>query len=406
VAIVAARHLAPYRFPVPLRFVTKQTLLSFDLRLDDVSLPMLTRAQNGEAAMSALHAAAELLPVRRTTALDEALRRVATEDSNYADCVLPMLGLQAVGRGTQAAGGSTEEVVQWLVRTLDTNFLLLADVSLNTLRERQVFKVSHEEDKDDVDLTLGEWLGLRSVFFVFDAPDATAAASYHFQLIAPEGLLVEGGELFTTRTVQASPPGFWRRAWAKLWSVGLPTTCEERTALGTGKAAASVIDLHLSKAELRADDETFNAEIIMRPATAGLVRSALASTSVSSLVLWVGMLLLDRLDGRQVEAATTLLLVLPGGVSTFLARPGEHVLVSQLLRGTRCLALLNGFCMFVAAATLVLGVTGDALFWWWVALAWVSVATAALLAKPVLSPHRVYMDPIQSAGTVAQAGGM
>lgn len=354
------------RFLVPLRFVTKKgALLAFDLRLDDQSVPWLTRSQNTAAATSVLHAAVDQLGAELTPELEAVLAKVAGTDESAAEEACRLLRLTEPARS--GASATVEELVHWLFTTLDHNFLLLADVGVQQIRRRTVFKITQE-----LGLRVQEPLPIRAQIawdptsFVFDTPDVTAASSYHFQFVAPDGMAVSGGGLFAAALDSEVADG---------------VADGRRQRFGTASSQGSVLGLNTHIHDVP-EAATFNVEVLVRPSADGLVRACAVSAAFSAGLLTLAAIFANRL-GDRLDASTAMLLVLPGVVSTFLARPGEHHLVGRLLRGVRTLAIVSGITVYSAAALLVAGVSGGALRASWAVLAGCATIPAGVLLYAV-----------------------
>jgi hypothetical protein len=344
------------RFFVPLRFVTKQPLLAFDLRLGDRSVPLLTRRQNAMAAHAVLHAAIEQADIPITPEIVTAIGHVASDEGSSAEATLELLDLTEPGRVGETA--TPTELAHWAVTTFDTNYLLLADVALAETRRRSIFKISQEVGptmRGPQDLPLRSAIAWQPTSFVFETPSVTATSSYHFQFDAPDGLVVAGGELF-----------------------GAVGSDPERRTFGTAASQGSVLGLHANVAEVPPAD-AYSAEVLVRPSPDGLLRSSAVSSCFSTVLLFLAALLAHRIDNTRVDASTALLLVLPGVVSTFLARAGEHYWVSRMLRGVRVLTLISAITVYLAAAVLVTGVADGSVRPIWTVLAFVSLVPSTAL---------------------------
>ncbi|MGH9210822.1 MAG: hypothetical protein ACRD2C_09085 [Acidimicrobiales bacterium] len=406
------------RFLVPLRLVSKRgPMLAFDLRLDDQPVPWLTRPQNSMAARAVLYAAVDQLGQDLTPDLEQVLGEVAGTDTSSAHRALDLLGLTTPGRVGESA--TPAELVHWLVTTLDHNFMLLADVGIPQVRRRTVFKITQE-----LGLTVKEPLPLRSqvawgpTSFVFDCPDVTAASSYHFQFVAPDGMVVTGGEMFgasldddgdtgpagavgsggggvgapggasgpgggsdpagARRPVGGSATGPGSRAI----TAGRPSAVADRASFGTSASQGSVLGLNTHIGDVP-EAGTYNVEVLVCPSADGLLRACAVSSAFTAVLLFLAAWFSYRLDTGRLDASIALLLVLPGIISTQLARPGEHHLVSRLLRGVRILTLSSAVTLYFAAAMVVAGLAGSALQAWWLGLAVVSGVPAVLLGVAV-----------------------
>ena len=352
-----AEELGFTRFFVPLRFVTKQPLLAFDLRLGERSVPLLTRRQNTMACQAVLRAALEDADLPINADVVTAIEHVCSDERPGAEHTLRLLELTEAGR--PGVDATPLELAHWAVTTLDTNYLLLADVGLGELRRRNIFKVTQEVGptmRGMQELPLRSGIAWQPTSFVFETPSVTATSSYHFQFEAPDGLVVAGGGLF-----------------------GRVDGVPERLTFGTTAVQGSVLGLHAAADDVPPADD-YHAEVLVRPSPDGLLRSSAVSACFSTVLLVLAALLADRIEQTEVDASTALLLVLPGVVSTFLARPGEHYWVSRLLRGVRVLTLISAVTVYLAAATLVTGVApGGSLRALWAVFAVISAVPSVAL---------------------------
>lgn len=356
-----ARDLGFDHFPVPLRSVTRRSLVVFDLRLDDLPVPLLTRRQNIMATQALLLAAVEQLGVEPNRDLSRALARVADADTPSADRALQDLGLaqgiEAIDETTTPRGWA-----HWAITTFDRNHLLMADVPIDALRQRTVFKITQELAHEPPDpLPPRAELAWDATSAGFDTPDVIATASYHFQFVAPDGLMVVGGRL-----------------------LGVHDDGRDDTPFGTTAQWGSVLGLNAHASDVPEAD-TYEAVVSLRPSPDGLLRASAASAVVSSLVLLLATAVAHRVDDTEAGPSTALLLALPGLVSTFLARPGEHSLVSRLLRGVRVLTAASALTVYAAAGVLAVGVAGGALRATWLGLALFSAVPAVALTVAVWS---------------------
>lgn len=352
------------RFLVPLRFVMRQSLLSFNLSRDNLAVPLLTREQNIMATTALLDAAIEQCDIEVSEEARDLLNQVATVDFEAAPEALAALGLAG---SDPAPTTLEEELLRWAVVTFDQNYLLLGDVALAGLRRRSIFKITQELPQLPLRsparsrLPLGTEVAWDPTSFWFDTPDVTAAGSYHFQFIAPDGLTVDGGTL-----VAATGDGDDR---------GL-------TAFGTHTSRVSVLGLNAHAGDVPETD-SHAAVVRVRPSPEGIMRASAASATITTVLLLLASVAAQRLDDEQVGPSTTLLLVIPGLVSTFLARPGEHSMVSRVLRGVRVLTLTSAFMAYLAAALLPLGLDRETMRAGWLVLGALSAVPAFMLLVAV-----------------------
>lgn len=361
------RELGFGRFFVPLRFVSKQPLLAFDLRLGDRSVALLTRRQSALAAEAVLRAAVEQIGQELTPEVVAAVELVASDEDHSAAGALSLLGLTEPGRTGESA--TPAELAHWALSTFDTNYLLLADVGLGEIRQRTIFKVTQEVGptmRGAQELPLRSAIAWQPTSFVFETPSVTATSSYHFQFDAPDGLVVSGGELFGTDAPAAAPAV----------ADGPPP---KRT-FGTSASQGSVLGLHTNREDIPAAD-TYSAEVLVRPSPDGQLRSSAVSSCFSTALLFLATLLAHRIDETRVDGSVALLLVVPGVISTFLARPGEHYWVSRLLRGVRVLTLISAVTVYLAAAVIVTGVADGAIREYWLVFALISLVPSVALVE-------------------------
>lgn len=364
--IQLAGDLGLERFPVPLRFVMRRSLLSFDLRLDGLPVPLLTREQNITVTTMLLAAAVEEYGRDVDDDILAALSQVSDAGDRYGDETLALLGLD---EGSPASMTPEADVLRWAITTFDANYLLMTDVPLDAARDRLIFKINQEMPAPIQVGGLVRQIRSRIAWdpmaILFDAPDVTTAGSYHFQFLAPDELTISDGGLFAQcdGVKQATPFG---------------ETVSRTAVLGLNTHTPDVPDA-----------DSYVALVEVRPAIDGLLRAGALSAAASTLLLGFAAVFSNRLEFSEVGSSTALLLVLPGVLSTFLARPGEHSTVAQALRGVRGLMLASAVIVYVAAAMLVLGLVGSALRAGWAILAAVSaIPTVALgIAVHRSRPH-------------------
>jgi hypothetical protein len=373
------------RFFVPLRVVTKRPLLAFDLRLGDTSVPLLTRQQSAMAARAVLHAAVEQLGEELTIDVVAALDQLASSDAPGGDTALRLLGLDGSrgegprsgpGSGSVAGGGWDErgavflgqnttpvDLARWAVTTFDNNYLLLADVPLHETRRRMLFKITQ-----DIGSTIkgpSHTLPWRSAIaweptsFVFDVPDVTATTSYLFQFETPDGLMAAGGDLF-----------------------GASSGDDTRHSFGVDASQGAVLGLQAQLEEVP-EAETYNAEVLVRASPDGLLRASAVSACFSAVLLVIATVIANDISKTQVDSSAALLLVLPGVISTYLARPGEHHLVSRMLLGVRTLTVVSAMIVYLAAAVVVTDVAPGLVREIWGALAVLAAVPAVALTVAV-----------------------
>jgi hypothetical protein len=370
------------RFFVPLRLVAERPLLSFDLQLGDLPVPFLTSPQSIMAQRAVLRAAVEHLERPLTPELTAALDDVAGPgQSGAAARALRLLG---VAESDPDDGIVTPEgVVRWAVNTLDQNVLLLADVAVDRVRDRALFKISEELGPEgSSSLPLRSEIAWEPMSFVFGVPEVLRNSSYHFQFIAPDGLVVAGGDLVAVGARSTTRDGS---------TDDDAVTDDDVSSVEFGRSAGhgQVFGANVHLDEVPEADGYF-VTVRLRPSPDGLLRASMLSACFTTLLLALAVVFADRIDDTRLESSAALMLVLPGIVSSLWLRPGEHSLVSRMLRGTRALLLTSVVIVYTAAAAvLVVGAMPGRLRFWWSILAALSLLPAGALVRALRSCRSV-----------------
>ena len=329
---------------VPLALLRKTPLVGFDLRDESgSSIPVLTRHQNGDVAWSVLVAYAEAITMDIRG--DDPLPENLLNDLRTITTTPPEEARACRGRLDQ----SEEELIQFLMddevfvnllTDLTDNFLLLAVIPEDS-PSRRVLKLSYIEDVRWEELELGMRFGWEPSPFPFDCPAVDEGRSYHFEAEAPKGLEVSHSEM---------------------WKVDDQGSLVEELAFNPRSGARS----HLYPRDVEPGDSA-RVWVWLKPVLPGLIRAAFFFSIVMTLLLIVIIVRLDDLSG---DAATGLLLALPGLVSVAITRPGENLMTTRLLVVLRGLVSAVGFLPFAGALALTLGFEGwGVLVFWWLLLA-------------------------------------
>jgi hypothetical protein len=252
--------------------------------------------------------------------------------------------------------------IRGLLATLADNFLVL--VPLADTNRRRVLKYAYDQRVLEVrrPLTLGPplrriatALGWRGLTSWFGLPDLGSAASYHFEIGPGEGMEA-AGEIRAER--EDEPVGHAERQFA-------------------------------SRAHLYVDGRQMGsrafARVEMRVRRDGLLRGARWIGLSSAVVLtaaWFGLPDIAR-GSRDVAP---LILVVPSVLAAYIGRPGEHPLVSLLLRPTRVLLVASGLLSFIGAAALAANPSIQTLRWALGAAAVLAWITFYLLLETAIRP--------------------
>jgi hypothetical protein len=101
------------------------------------------------------------------------------------------------------------------------------------------------------------------------------------------------------------------------------------------------------------------------------------------VLLFIATIIANDINKTQVDSSAALLLVLPGVISTYLARPGEHHLVSRMLLGVRTLTVVSAMIVYLAAAVVVTDVAPGLVREIWGGLAVLAAIPATALTVAV-----------------------
>ena len=154
-------------------------------------------------------------------------------------------------------------MARWAVTTFQGNFLLLADSDIDDLSHRALFTTTQEMGLRSDYRSPGRFLShiaWNPTSFVFDAPGVPASGSYQFEFVAPNGMVISGGELFGATYSQPETLPFGRS-----------------DSQGPVLAASSRVD------EVP-DADTYAVEVRVRPSS-GLLRSCAVTATYATLLL-------------------------------------------------------------------------------------------------------------------------
>lgn len=353
---------------VPLAILRKEPLVGFDLH-DEAggSIPLLTREQNSFASWSLMVAIGEAaarngghtLPLPLDVLAD--LRTLVTEVGDQP--------LKALRSFTKPGRRETkplrralmrDEVFRNYVEALAENFLLFVLVP-HELSIRRVIKFSYVEPLPWPHLEFRPWnrrrlawllrtrLGLSGVPLDFEVPAINQAGSYHFEIEAPRGLVVESIELADDETGNVIAEDLH------------PQT--------------SRVHIYAARPESVRHPKVW---VWLQPAVSGLIRtSALFVVGVACLLV----ALASRAEDLRTGTAMTLLLAIPSFLAIFIVRPGEHLLASRVLLGIRSVVVALGTLPLIGAAGLVLGFSESFEIWMWRIVGLLGVGFAWIVAK-------------------------
>jgi hypothetical protein len=217
---------------------------------------------------------------------------------------------------------------------------------------------------------LGARLGWTGYEVWLDTP-FIAASSYHFEAAAPAGL-----EIYDSGLVEVAGDSAQRA------HTGPPT-------LARVSGFASGVHLYASDAS---DRRKAFAWVRLRVRRHDFVGGAVAAALMVTVSLWLGYAVRHE-AARAVSNAPSLLLLFPGALAAYVARPGRHRLTARMLLVARQLLALASVLPFLAAASLTLSRTSvtsgsstqtasTAFFSWWL---WLAVASSVVFAALLIT---------------------
>lgn len=333
---------------VPLTVMRKKTLVNFGIQ-----------GGQGEAL--------SLLSMRHNQALTEQIVLALADVTRGIDSDSPALAefAHVVAAGTQEelvglfdkveAGEAGEDVrllladpaAGRLVRRFVNNFLLLPPIAADGPVQRVVTfwydeplsltykesgysheKKSYEHGQRALRLweprRLAAVVGWSPTIIRFPTPAAENTQSYHFEVVAPSGVMIASASMVAGRPNERVAP-----SWDHVEG-GFPVVNLHVVDVPNGSMSRTQVSLRLSR-------------------RGWLTASALAST-FSSVLLWAAALLHVR--GEQGQTVAAALLAVTAAVIVFIVRPDEHEMASRLVITVRAAATVSVF-LLVAVGVLI-----------------------------------------------------
>lgn len=296
-------------------------LMAFDLCDEESkSLALISLEDNarisGEVLVQMVRRAAE---DQLSEALADELRRLARLEGPRAEQLAArLLSDDGPWPEINAAVKRNDRLRLW-ISTL-AHSLILVVLYRSAGPRRKLVKLTFEEPilTDQRSLTRLGWASYR---VAIDSP-LIEARSFHFEAESPPGLRISKAQLTDTeRDEPATETGFMKR-------VHLYRRGAERAGAGT-----AVLWLDVSGP--------------------GFIGGAVMASSLTLAAL-VGCAVKATEITENPTSAPALLLVLPGLIASYVARPDQHALTTRLLSAARRLLLAVAFCAYLAAATVAL----------------------------------------------------
>lgn len=355
---------------VPLAVLDKRPLVDLDVRDESGSAyPVLNADENAFAAWSLLsRVVAGVLSVMAPgqavpkKLLDDLKLVVSGAPSEAADKVTALQKLEdpLLNRALNLS------VFVEYAHLLAARFLLLVETP-NDERHRRILKFSYTEQFEPVrgrtTRRLFETVGWRATEATVDVPGVGESQSFHFEFQGPPGLQVQSAQLFCANPNDKDDPG----------------------RVHQGRVVGSRAHIYTSDEDLSVDG---TASVWLRPGRPGLLRASLATAAVVS-VLFAFFLWDSRITQVRHGLTLPLLLAAPGLVASFIVRPGEHGMTTDLLAGVRACIGLIALCAYTGAIGLAGEVSDKTLYCLWAVLGIVAALCLTALGVAYLAAGRV-----------------
>lgn len=342
-----------HRLPIPITLLRKNLLLDIDIRDGAGSaLPLVTSDEDSAAAHAALvYLAKKVAGASLSSKMIDKLYTIGRLMPDYRD-LDAFVGVPEDDRmivtwdlSLDNPDLSDAEATTWdslfadlafkkMVLLFTTSFMPI--VFLDSRVPRQVIKYRYVESEEVMPpQSVYQALCLTPTLARIQAPTAGRAERDHLRLLAPPGVTITGMELARIKDETDLLPG------------GRPSNHRDRFEFRVASERGVVYTTgvrparHFAYAGFQPDSSEF-----LTPAT--------IAVGVSALLLALGAIFQWRI-GVFTDAQSTIALVLalPSLAAAFLARRGEHRMLSRLLRVPRILVGGTALMSLAAAAVLV-----------------------------------------------------
>jgi hypothetical protein len=326
---------SPPSYLAPIALLAKQGLRHFDLRDEyGAALALLTRDQNVRVAAAAMVSQAHAyLKQRHNRNLEE---EIAIDLRSVAGSVdPPEEEFERLFRSEGKARVNRELLsrnprLRALVGALAENFIVLVPL---TATSRRVIKYAYDEPLPASRLPrsrrLLEAFGWVPAEILWSTPSVGLSRSFHLETEAPRDLEILGATLVAT---------------------------DSRGRSYVFRQGASGRRSHLN-GDGMPQDAIGTASVSLRARRPGLLRAALVLALLTSILLSLGVWRIHAIESDPASPIALLALA-PALLAAYLARPGEHELVSALLVGVRGLVVVVG-ASATGAAAVIMGGAGD-----------------------------------------------
>jgi hypothetical protein len=311
------------RLAVPLATLQKAPLKHLDVT-DNAgnALPVWGTNDNGELAYEALLSGLDgIRGVDPTNRIKRLIRSVVFDGSESAEASITAL------LALLPTADESVVVLEAVARDLAANFMFVVELPVEIVDVRTLVKVAYQDDLGGK--TAGPFSIKHKSTIVGDS--WPAAESWHLEVHAPHGLAIS--EL----SFESWDPD------DKIVDSGVSNDLGH-TAHVTGRVPS--------------DASASQAELVLRPAAAGLVNQSLLGAWLAYGLLALGFFTQDQVfdatrQPDQAGAIAAVTLAVPAFLVALLSRSPEHGLVSRLLLAPRLIAGLTSLVLLAAATALV-----------------------------------------------------
>jgi hypothetical protein len=306
----------------PVLFLRKapRLLTKFDFRDESGrALALPTRKENGATSAAMLVCLAErVLGHAPSASVERELTAIAEDHPPRSHVLTDRFRTPAADAERRQL--CSDEVFSWLLSALADSSVVTIPVASPT-GERKVVKLSYDVPIADLDYSEAAYrYGLQGYLGYFDLP-FLGARNYHFELHAPGGM-----EVIEAGFVDAAEP-------RKLLVTHGPSN-----RVHFYRQEAHATKSALAYAQLRVTGKGF--------LSGAAFASFLVAASVTACFAFASQL------SQAATSTPSLLILFPGVLANYVARPGRHPLTTHLLSRARALLMVSGGVAFVGAARL------------------------------------------------------
>lgn len=210
---------------------------------------------------------------------------------------------------------------RYLIRILSIRFVALAWAPTSSAENRQIIKYSYVTELRWPDRQYAVRLSWRPITFRQPLPAVRLSGSYHIEVASPEGADVVSAKL---EQVSVTPPN--------------RTHVEDAT---HGRARVAHLQ---AKGKAYEDASPYFVRFEILPQRRGFIRGITVAT-LSVFITLLSYYISNPSSATPVAA----LLVAPGLLAAWAARPNEHALVSRLVLTLRVFVVSSAAMAFIAA---------------------------------------------------------